>query len=109
MVDKVQDQFWEAGARSDDMSKQIEFDDMFNIIKNALYYSWEKLGCGHHSDFWKEGDSMFDYMMFELGPKERIEAIINMLETSSPFALVERNSAITNGLLSVFRKVVSRL
>ena len=49
---------------------------------------------------------MFDYMMFELGPEERINAIINLLEESSPFAPIERNSAITNALLSIFRRVV---
>ena len=84
----------------------MQYHNLFNIIKNALYYCWEKLGCGHHSDFWKEGDSMFDYMMFELGPEERINAIINLLEESSPFAPIERNSAITNALLSIFRRVV---
>lgn len=106
VVDKVQSQFWEACSRTGDNTKKFQLHELFNVIKNALYYSWEKLGCGHHSDFWEEGDSMFDYMMFEMGPEERIEAIINMLEESSPFAIVEKNSAITNGLLSVFRKVV---
>ena len=105
VVDKVQAQFWEAGGRLGNTEKRFQFHSLFNLIKNALYYSWEKLGCGHHGDFWKEGDSMFDYMMFEMGPEERIDAIVQMLDTSSPFAMVERNSAITNGLLSVFRKV----
>lgn len=105
VVDKVQAQFWEACNRSGNTEMRVQYHSMFELIKNALYYSWEKLGCGHHSDFWKEGDSMFDYMMFEMGPEERINAIVQMLESSSPFAMVERNSAITNGLLSVFRKV----
>lgn len=106
VVDKVQSKYWDAGAKSGNLDMQMRYHNMFNIIKTALYYSWEKLGCGHHSDFWKEGDSMFDYMMFELGPKERINAIIKVLEESSPFAPVEKNSAITNALLSVFRKVI---
>ena len=106
VVSKVQSQFWEACSHTGDNTQKFQLHELLNVIKNALYYSWEKLGCGHHSDFWEEGDSMFDYMMFEMGPEERIKAIINMLEESSPFALVERNSAITNGLLSVFRKVV---
>ena len=106
VVDKVQSQYWEAGAKSGNLDMQMQYHNLFNIIKNALYYCWEKLGCGHHSDFWKEGDSMFDYMMFELGPEERINAIINLLEESSPFAPIERNSAITNALLSIFRRVV---
>ena len=106
VVSKVQSQFWEACSHTGVNTQKFQLHELFNVIKNALYYSWEKLGCGHHSDFWEEGDSMFNYMMFEMGPEERIKAIINMLEESSPFALVERNSAITNGLLSVFRKVV---
>lgn len=105
IVDNVQGKFWEAFGRSGNREKQIQFHSLFNVIKNALYYSWEKLGYGHHSDFWKEGDSMFDYMMFEMGPEERISAIVQMLDTTSPFAALERNSSITDGLLSVFRKV----
>lgn len=106
VVEKVDSQYWEAGNASGNFDKQVQFHAMFELIKNALYYSWEKLGCGHHSDFWKEGDSMFDYMMFEMGPEDRINAIIQVLEQCSPFAPIERNSAITNGLLSVFRKVL---
>lgn len=105
VVNKVQKKYWEAGQHFGNTEKQFQFHSMFELFKNALYYSWEKLGCGYHGDFWNEGDSIFDYMMFEMGPNERLDAIIQILEQSSPFAPVEKNSAITNGLLSVFRKV----
>ena len=105
VVNEIQRKIWDAGKNSGNLEQQIQMHSLFNIIKNALYYSWEKLGCGYHSDFWNEGDSMFEYMMFEMEAEERINAIIDMLEKSSPFVMLERNSAITNGLLSVFRKM----
>lgn len=107
VVNKVQKQYWEAGQHFNNTEKQVQFHSLFELIKNALYYSWEKFGYGNHSDFWNEGDSMFDYLMFEMGPEERINAIIQILEQSSPFAPIERDSAITNDLLSVFNKVLN--
>lgn len=104
IVNEIQGKIWDAGKNSDNFDQRFQMHSLFDIIKNALYYSWEKLGCGHHSDFWNEGDSMFEYMMFEMEAEEKINAIIELLETSSPFAMLERNSAITNGLLSVFKK-----
>lgn len=71
---------------------------LLDIINNTLYYCWEKLGFGHHSDFWKEGDSMMTYMFIELDPKPRIEQLITTFNTHNPFGIIDRKSIIKRGV-----------
>ena len=79
------------------------------MYKIALYFAWEKYNYGCHSDFWKEGDSMFEYMMFEMQPAEIINDLIISLKESSPFRMIERNGLITNGLITIYEDLIKKL
>ncbi len=72
---------------------------LLDIINNTLYYCWEKLGFGHHSDFWKEGDSMMTYMFIELDPRPKIEQLISTFNTHNPFGIIDRKSIIKKGVI----------
>ena len=48
-------------------------------------------------------------MMFEARMKEMTIDLIEMLRTESPFAGVERNSMITNTLISIYTTFVNDL
>ena len=78
---------------------------MLEAFKNVLFFAWEKYKYGWHSDFWEEGDSMIDYMMFEVNAENIISDLIIVLKTKSPFELLEKDGVITNGLLSVFQSL----
>ena len=51
---------------------------------------------------------MFDYMMFEMKAKEMIGDLIKILTQESPFAQIESNSVITNGLLKIYRHLINQ-
>lgn len=80
----------------------------FEMYKLPLLKAWEVYHYGSHSDFWKEGDSMFDYMMFEMKAEEMIKALLDTLMHESPFAAIERNSTITNGLIKIYRHLLKQ-
>ena len=80
----------------------------FEMFKLPLLKAWEVYHYGSHSDFWKEGDSMLEYMMFEMKAKEIIIDLISTLTQESPFAPIERNSAITSGLLKIYQHLINQ-
>ena len=65
-ISKIQNEFTKIGKRNGDSALAIKNNQMLEMYKIALYFAWEKYNYGCHSDFWKEGDSMFEYMMFEM-------------------------------------------
>ena len=75
------------------------------MFLNPLYYAWQKLKYGWHSDFWEEGDSMFEYMMYEARAKEITGDLIKLLENQSPFTALGRND-VTSNLLRVYKYIV---
>ena len=81
---------------------------LLEMYKLPLLKAWEVYHYGSHSDFWKEGDSMFEYMMFEIKAKEMIKELIKILNQQSPFSAIECNSAITNGLLKIYRHLLTQ-
>lgn len=102
IVDKTQSQAWES---ADDISQRIQLHEIFEIFKNALYFCWEKLGHGHHSDFWEEGDSMMGYMMFEIDAKNKLSLLLNMISEAPLFA----SPAMNKALVSIFKKTLNTL
>jgi hypothetical protein len=102
IVDKTQFQAWES---ADDISQRIQLHEIFEIFKNALYFCWEKLGHGHHSDFWEEGDSMMGYMMFEIDAKNKLSLLLNMISEAPLFA----SPAMNKALVSIFKKTLNTL
>lgn len=92
-----------------DLSIQVfRTNKIFEMFKLPLLKAWEVYHYGSHSDFWEEGDSMFDYMMFEMKAKEMIGDLIKVLSQESPFASFEHKSAITNGLLNIYRHLINQ-
>jgi hypothetical protein len=89
-------QIWKLQKGSD---SSIMLFQLLDIINNTLYYCWEKLGFGHHSDFWKEGDSMMTYMFIELDPRPKIEQLISTFNTHNPFGIIDRKSIIKKGVI----------
>lgn len=88
--------------------KVFQHNQLLDMYKNPLFAAWQIYKYGWHTDFLEEGDSMGGYMMFELRAKEMTADLITTLEEDSPFASIERNSAITNGLLRVYRHLLKQ-
>ena len=86
----------------------MQHNQVLELYKNPLLAAWQLYKYGWHSDFWGEGASMSSYMMFELRAKEMITDLTKTLEENSPFASIERNSTITNGLLHVYRHLLKQ-
>ncbi len=102
MVDKTQSNAWDS---VEDLSQRIQLHEIFEIFKSALFFCWEKLGHGHHSDFWEEGDSMMGYMMFEIDAKNKLKLLLQSLSDAPLFASPAANKALT----SIFKKTLNTL
>ena len=86
----------------------VQHNQVLELYKNPLLAAWQLYKYGWHSDFWDEGASMSSYLMFELRAKEMIKDLTKTLEEDSPFTSIERNSAITNGLLHIYRHLIKQ-
>ena len=82
---------------------------ILEMYKNVLYFAWEKYKYGWHSDFWEEGHSMFDYMMFEMKARDVISELNEVLKESSPFRMIEKNGAITKALIDICEDLLKKL
>ena len=105
----IQKQFSEIGNKTGDVELAFQNNQVIEMYKNVLYFAWEKYKYGWHSDFWKEGDSMVNYMMFELQAREIINDLNKVLKESSPFRMIERNGAITKDLIVIFEDLLTQL
>lgn len=110
-IKRIQDSYSKmADERKDnEFSLQVfKTNKILEMYKLPLLKAWEVYHYGLHSDFWKEGDSMYEYMMFEIQAEEMIKSLIESLKKQSPFSAFERNSAITNGLLKVYEHLLTQ-
>ena len=105
IISHIQEKFSEIGEKTGDTIVAFQNHKMHEAFKNVLFFAWEKYKYGWHSDFWEEGDSMIDYMMFEVNAENIISDLIIVLKTKSPFELLEKDGAITNGLLFVYQSL----
>lgn len=76
---------------------------------NPLFFAWEKLKYGWHTDFLNEGDSMFGYMMFATNIPDNIQNVINNLRTQSPFAAIEKNGRLTQTLITTYEYILEQI
>lgn len=68
-------------------------DQLFSLIKSVkneayqypLLYAWEKYKYGAHWDFWEEGHSMFEYMIFEGRIADYLPKLIQALEVQKEY------------------------
>lgn len=108
-ISRIQQNFAKANERTGDPFKSFQLHQMFETFKMPLYFAWQGYKYGWHTDFCEEGDSLMPFMMFEADMKNNVSELINLLQTQSPFAQIERNSAITNALLSIYCSFLSDL
>lgn len=101
-INKIQKMIEKAAEESGDVSRGFKVTQSYEVFKYPLYYAWRGYKYGWHTDFCKEGDSLFQFLMFEAKMRDITNDMINLLREQSPFARVERNSAITNGLIEVY-------
>ena len=110
-ITNIQNRHSEFADNSNDPELSIrifKFNQFLEMYKNPLLMAWQLYKYGWHSDFWEEGHSMFDFMLFETQAREITSELIKTLEDNSPFAQFERCSLITNGLLHVYRHLLTQ-
>ena len=100
------DVLWRSMKGSD---STINLFQILDTTRNTLYYCWEKLGFGHHSDFWRDGDSTMSYMFIELGPKKYVQNLLNFYTQSSPFRSIDRKDIIRRGVVAFCKETLTRL
>ena len=100
------DMLWKSLKGSD---STITLFQILDATRDTLYYCWEKLGFGHHSDFWKEGDSMLSYMFIELDPRKYVQNLLNFYMQSSPFRSLDRKDIIRKGIVAFCKETLTRL
>jgi len=82
-----------------------QYIQVYEMYQYPLLFAWEKMGFGAHWDFWEEGHSMLEYLMFESKIKEVIPQLIQILTIQSPFAhsTFDSDGSLTQRLLEVYR------
>lgn len=111
IIQNIQDNYSKMADEkgNNELSLQVfKTNKLLEMYKLPLLKAWEVYHYGSHSDFWKEGDSMFEYMMFEIKAKEMTKELVKFLNQQSPFSAIECNSAVTNGLLKIYRHLLTQ-
>ena len=108
-ISQVQSLFMKTAERLGSNVNGFQIKESLETFKMPLYFAWQGYKYGWHTDFCEEGDSLFPFMMFEARMREVTMDLIEMLRTESPFAGVERNSMITNTLISIYTTFVNDL
>jgi hypothetical protein len=96
-------QYADSSHNNELVMRAFQFSKMLELYTYPLLYAWQIYKYGWHSDFWEEGESMLDYMMFELKSREMTKQLLDTLEQGdSPFKNFERNGAITKDLIRIY-------
>lgn len=106
-ISQVQKQFVKAAEHFDDSMRCFQIKQSFETFKLPLFFAWRGYKYGWHTDWCKEGDSLFPFMMFEADLKKNTQELIDLLRTQSPFAQIEHNSMITNTLISIYSTFIN--
>lgn len=88
------------------LADAMRYKHMFEQFLFPLYLGWQLYKYGWHSDFWKEGDSMFEYMSFEINAVESIETLLSALKYQSPFSQFEVDYSYTENLISIYEHLL---
>ena len=102
VLSKIQDNASKFFESKGDGFQAFQYNQMVDTFKLPLYCAWQGYKYGWHTDFLEEGDSLFPYMMFEAKATEMLADLIKVLKDESPFALLERNGAITKELIKIY-------
>lgn len=88
--------------------KLMAFVNRYEVYKHPLRQAWEVYHYGSHSDFWKEGDSMIEYLMYESRATEILNKLIMELSQDSMFDSFPGGKKITRDLLNVYRHLLTQ-
>lgn len=86
----------------------FRFNQMLEIYKHPLRAAWQIYKYGSSNDFWEEGDSTIEYVIFCSKAEQVITELTKSLQENSPFSEIEVNSSITMGLLHVYRHLLTQ-
>lgn len=106
-ISHVQEQFVKTAERFGDSMRGFQIKQSLETFKLPLFFAWRGYKYGWHTDWCEEGDSLFPFMMFEANLKKNTQELIDLLRTQSPFAQIERDSMITNTLISIYSTFIS--
>lgn len=105
-VQKSGEQYFESIG---DGMQAFQYGQIMESFKLPLFCAWQLYKYGWHTDFMKEGDSLLPYMIFESKALNMLQDLLDNLENNSPFEALEKNSAITNGLIRVYTCLLNDL
>lgn len=108
-ISEIQESILSFGEQNSMMIDMFQFAKLLEVYKNPLLFAWEKFKYGWHSDFWKEGDSMFEYDMFLFNAKDHLEKAIMSLERQSVFKEFEYDKEISDSLIRIYKELLKRL
>lgn len=106
-ISHVQEQFVKAAEHFGDNMRGFQIKQSLETFKLPLFFAWRGYKYGWHTDWCEEGDSLFPFMMFEANLKKNTQELIDLLRTQSPFAQIERDSIITNTLISIYTTFIN--
>lgn len=106
-ISHVQEQFVKAAEHFGDNMRGFQIKQSLEIFKLPLFFAWRGYKYGWHTDWCEEGDPLFPFMMFEADVKKNTQELIDLLRTQSPFAQIERDSIITNTLISIYTTFIN--
>lgn len=108
-ISHVQEQFVKAAEHLGDSMIGVQIKQSLETFKLPLFFAWRGYKYGWHTDWCEDGDSLLPFMMFEVDLKKNTQELIDLLRTQSPFAQIERNSMITNTLISIYTAFINDL
>lgn len=108
-ISHVQDEFDKAAEHFGDPMRGLQIRENLETFKMPLFFAWRGYKYGWHTDWCEEGDPLFPFMMFEADLKKNTKELLNLLKTQSPFAQIERNSMITDSLISIYTAFINDL
>lgn len=100
-------QYADTSRNNELVMRAFQFNNVLELYTYPLLNAWQFYKYGWHTDFWEEGESMIDYMMFEMRAKEMTQQLLDTLKQgNSPFANFEREGAITQDLIRIYTKLL---
>lgn len=109
IISHIQSEFSKVADQSGDGLRGFQIHQTFEAFKMPLCFAWRGYKYGWHTDWCEEGDSLLPFMMFEAEIKKNTQELITLLQVQSPFAQIERDSAITNALIFIYKTFINDL
>jgi len=109
LISKYQKNYSEIEGDQAEEMNAFEIIEGLDMYKNPLLFAWEKYKYGWHSDFWEEGESMFEYMDFEMNINEILQILVSSLKNDSPFKMVDEDFNLTQSLLRIYTSLQEML